>query len=97
VTEIQVFGDSLIINWLIGSFRMEKVFWQPIMEQLKTVEAQFLKISFHHIYREFKAGAYGLSKEGSLTTQNYGLAWESGNGVSLPKRSLQEPGLVIFC
>jgi len=93
VTELRVFGDSLVINWMIGSFRMENVFSQPILEQLNMVEVQFLKISFHHIYREFKSVANGLSKEGIQMTQNSGLVWESRNGVGLPERSLQGQGL----
>ena len=70
---------------------MEELFSQPILEYFKTIKAHLFKISFHHIYREFKAEANGLSKEGLLVRKNCGLAWEIMYGLGLQERSLQKP------
>lgn len=61
VKELQVFMDSeLIINQMIGKYKVKNQDLKPLFEKAKKLEGHFNKVKYQHVPRENNAVADGL-------------------------------------
>ena len=52
INNIQVFGDSLlVINWIMGKFRIHNIFLAQILQEVFRLSDRFDKADYKHVYR----------------------------------------------
>ena len=67
ISNLQTFGDSqLVINWVIGKFRMHNSFLSQVLWEVIRISDMFERVEYKHIYRERNSNADGLAKAGAL-------------------------------
>jgi ribonuclease HI len=65
VSQIQIFGDSLlVIQWLCKETTLRNFTLQPLYDDVQLLMTTFSHISLSHIYRDKNMIVDGLSKDG---------------------------------
>ena len=72
ISKIQVFGDSLlVINWVIGKFRIHNLQLSQILQEVIRLINSFEHAEFKHIYREINVIADELANAGGKVQNGY--------------------------
>ena len=77
ISNIQVFGDSLlVINWISGKFRIHNLQLAQILQEVNKLSNLFEQADFKHIYRERNTLADKLANDGGKVQLGHWFIFE---------------------